>query len=78
MALEVGGTKVMATGKRQGAEADRTTAVHYLKLDVSAEMAAALKAGADASLAVEHPKYRERSALPAEVRAEILGDLSSS
>jgi hypothetical protein len=78
LALEVGGKKVMATGKRQGAEADRTTAVHYLKFDVPAEMAAALKAGAEAFLAVEHPRYRERSAVPADVRAEILGDLSSS
>lgn len=78
LALEIGGEKVMAAGKRQGAEADRTTAVHYLKFEVPAAMAAALKGGAEASLSIEHPKYRERSALPPEVRAELLDDLTAS
>jgi len=57
-------------------DADKTSSVHFLRFELSAEMAAALKAGAALSAGIEHPNY-DHSVLPvpADVRDSLVEDL---
>ena len=55
--------------------ADKTSAVHFLRFDLGAAQAAALKAGAAATLAIDHPHYRARTELGAATRAALGADL---
>jgi hypothetical protein len=77
VALEVAGTLARASGKRQGAEPDRTTAVHYLKIDLPEAAVDQMKAGAEVALLVDHPRYSARAVLPPETRASLAADLGS-
>jgi hypothetical protein len=55
---------------------DKTSAVHFLRFELGAEAAAALKRGAALSIGIDHPHYREEiSPVPANVRAALLNDL---
>ena len=76
VALDVDGTAIRATGKREGAVADRTTAVHYLKLDLPADAVTRLRSGAAVTLRVEHPRYQAAATLPPETRAALVEDLT--
>ena len=77
VALEVaGGPPIRAAGKREGAQPDRTTAVHYLKFDQPAEAVAKLRGGAEVALLVTHQSYQARAALPPETRAALAEDLA--
>ena len=53
----------------------KTSAVHFVRFDLGAEHAAALKGGADAQIAIDHPHYRESAALGAETRRALAADL---
>jgi len=56
--------------------ADKTSAVHFLRFELGAEAAAALKRGAALSIGIDHPHYREESSpVPANVRSALLKDL---
>ncbi|MGH8704884.1 MAG: DUF3501 family protein, partial [Burkholderiales bacterium] len=56
---------------------DKTSAVHFLRFEVSAAMHRALRDGARLAIGVDHPAYRaERDPVPAEVRAALVGDLA--
>ena len=63
--LEIEGTPFRFSGKREGAEPGRTTAVHYLKCDLTDEGVAGLTKGAAARAAVvvSHPRYTARADL---------------
>ncbi|WP_437816892.1 DUF3501 family protein [Sorangium sp. So ce1078] len=65
VSLEVDGVAARAHGKRDGAILeDRTTAVHYLKVDLPAEAQAAIKARkATVALVVAHPRYAVKAPL---------------
>ena len=55
---------------------DKTSAVHFVRFELSDAMAAALKRGAALSVGVDHDNYRaEASPLPAAIRAALLADL---
>ncbi len=55
---------------------DKTSAVHFLRFELSAPMVAALKAGAELSMGVEHEAYQaEVRPVPAPTRATLLKDL---
>jgi len=55
---------------------DKTSAVHFLRFKLSAQMIAALKQGAALSIGIDHPRYHALvSPLPSTVRAELLCDL---
>jgi hypothetical protein len=55
----------------------KTSAVHFLRFELSDAMAAALKAGAELAIGIDHPDYRhEIPALAADVRAALLADLA--
>ena len=54
----------------------KTSAVHFLRFELTAEMAARLKGGAALGVGVDHPNYQhELAALPENVRGALLADL---
>lgn len=53
----------------------KTSAVHFLRFELSAEMAAAVKAGAAIAMGIDHPEYRYRMEVPAGVRDSLAADL---
>jgi hypothetical protein len=56
--------------------AEKTSAVHFLRFELSPSMAEALKGGASLSIGVEHPNYRHSvSPLPVPARDALLHDL---
>ena len=55
---------------------EKTSAVHFVRFELTDGMAAALERGAALSVGVDHEHYRaEASPLPAEVRAALVADL---
>ena len=55
---------------------EKTSAVHFLRFELTPGMVAALKGGAVMAIGIDHDHYRaEVSPVPAEVRAALLRDL---
>ncbi len=58
------------------ANAEKTSAVHFLRFELTAPMVAALKAGAEIALGVEHPAYTATAErLPTATKSSLLKDL---
>jgi len=56
---------------------DKTSAVHFLRFELSAAMIAALRAGAGLAAGMDHEHYRyEVAAVPEALRAALIADLS--
>jgi len=56
--------------------AEKTSAVHFLRFELSSGMVTAAKSGAALSVGVDHPHYTTSTgALPAPVRASLVADL---
>ena len=55
--------------------ADKTSAVHFLRFELTAEMVKAFKAGAGILFAAEHPHYRATLTASSETRASLVNDL---
>jgi len=56
---------------------EKTSAVHFLRFELTDEMAAALKYGVTLSMGVDHPVYSAtRSPLPTDTRDALTGDLA--
>jgi len=56
---------------------EKTSAVHFLRFELAAEMVAALKRGAALAIGVDHSTYSaELPAVPANVRDSLVGDLA--
>ncbi len=57
--------------------ADKTSAVHFLRFELDRAMAAATKRGARLAVGVDHPQYRAAiDDLPAASRSSLAGDLN--
>ncbi len=55
---------------------DKTSAVHFLRFELSPAMIAALKSGAAVSMGIDHPTYTHSvDPLPAAARAALVADL---
>jgi hypothetical protein len=54
---------------------DKTSAVHFLRFELGPEQVTALRDGAAAEIAIDHPAYRARAALEAATRAALAADL---
>jgi hypothetical protein len=54
---------------------EKTSAVHFLRFELSAPMREALRAGAQVIFGTEHPAYRANAELGPEVRAALAADL---
>jgi hypothetical protein len=56
---------------------EKTSAVHFLRFELSEPMAQALKRGAPRAIGVDHPEYRaEIPAVPPDVRNALVADLA--
>jgi hypothetical protein len=56
-------------------DADKTSAVHFLRFQLDSAMCAALKSGAALKLGVDHAQYLHEVDAPAAVRASLTADL---
>ena len=56
-------------------EADKTSAVHFLRFELDSAMCAALKGGAALKLGVDHAQYLHEVEAPAAVRTSLTADL---
>jgi hypothetical protein len=56
-------------------EADKTSAVHFLRFELDSAMCAALKGGAALKLGVDHAHYLHEVEAPAAVRTSLTADL---
>jgi predicted regulator of Ras-like GTPase activity (Roadblock/LC7/MglB family) len=57
---------------------EKTSAVHFVRFELSSEMVAAFKAGRVVAMGVEHANYRAQiAALPANVHAALRADFAS-
>jgi hypothetical protein len=54
---------------------DKTSAVHFLRFELSPEMVAAIRRGASLRAGIDHPDYRKEVEVPANVRDSLAGDL---
>ena len=55
----------------------KTSAVHFLRFELSPAMAAGLKGGAALSIGIDHPNYQHQiSAAPENIRAALASDLA--
>ncbi len=54
---------------------EKTSAVHFLRFEISDEMASDLQAGADWRIGVQHPVYTYEVAIEGDTRASLLNDL---
>ena len=54
---------------------DKTSAVHFMRFELTAGMVAAAKNGAAIKAGIDHPAYRKETELPPAKRASLAGDL---
>ena len=54
----------------------KTSAVHFLRLELTEEMAQALKSGVGLSIGIDHPQYRTMLDVPVAVRDSLSRDLT--
>ncbi|MGA8862892.1 MAG: DUF3501 family protein [Gallionella sp.] len=56
---------------------EKTSAVHFMRFELTPQMVAALKQGAALAMGVDHPGYQATlSPVPAEIRVSLLNDLA--
>jgi hypothetical protein len=56
---------------------EKTSSVHFLRFELTEEMARALKQGAGLAIGVDHPEYRaEVGAVPPAIGSSLAGDLA--
>jgi len=55
--------------------AEKTSAVHFMRFELSPEMVAEVKAGASITMGIDHPAYQEEITVSAIVRDSLAGDL---
>ncbi|HQS58626.1 MAG: hypothetical protein B7Y56_11400 [Gallionellales bacterium 35-53-114] len=54
---------------------DKTSAVHFMRFELTPEMIAAAKQGAAIKAGIDHPAYRKETELPQDKRDSLAGDL---
>ena len=54
---------------------DKTSAVHFVRFELSPEMVSAAKQGAAIKAGIDHKYYHEETTLPQNVRDSLVGDL---
>ena len=55
---------------------EKTSSVHFLRFDLSEDIARALKNGASLTLGIDHPRYAARLEAPTAVRDSLVKDLA--
>ena len=54
---------------------DKTSAVHFVRFELSDEMVAAAKQGSEIKSGIDHEAYKETTIILNEIRASLVGDL---
>lgn len=54
---------------------DKTSAVHFMRFELTPEMIAAAKQGAEIRAGIDHPVYHQETELPEDKRNSLAGDL---
>lgn len=54
---------------------EKTASVHFMRFELTPEMAAAVKRGAGIAAGIDHPAYRAETRLPAVVRDSLAADI---
>lgn len=54
---------------------DKTSAVHFMRFELSPQMVAAVKQGASISAGIDHPAYQEKTVLAPAVKSSMRADL---
>jgi hypothetical protein len=54
---------------------DKTSSVHFVRFELTPEMAAAVKQGAQIGAGIDHPAYTEETTLSSGIRDSLAGDL---
>ncbi len=54
---------------------DKTSAVHFMRFELSPQMVAAVKQGASLSAGTDHPAYQEKNVLTAAAKTSLRADL---
>ncbi|MHB1950777.1 MAG: DUF3501 family protein [Acidiferrobacteraceae bacterium] len=55
---------------------EKTSAVHFLRFELTPEVIRQVKGGAALSFGIDHPRYRHEVELPESMRASLAGDLA--
>ena len=73
-----GGARITAIADEdmERSNADKTSAVHFLRFELPADVRAALKAGAGFEIGIDHPAYRTQVAVSEATRAALVRDLA--
>jgi len=77
VSLRVGGTIATAVADEDmdRSNADKTSAVHFLRFELNRDQIAALRNGGPAEITIDHPGYLARTPLEAATRAALIADL---
>ncbi len=70
-----GKTYAIADEDMERENAEKTSAVHFLRFELAPQQIAALKAGANLDMGVDHEHYEARSDVAAATRAALVADL---
>ena len=54
---------------------DKTSSVHFVRFELTPEMVAAAKQGAEIKAGIDHDAYKEETVIPDAVRDSLVGDL---
>ena len=54
---------------------EKTSSVHFVRFELTPEMAAAVKQGTSVRAGIDHPAYQEETPVPPAVRDSLAGDL---
>jgi hypothetical protein len=73
-----GCARVMAIADEdmERSNAEKTSAVHFLRFELPADVRAALKSGAGLTLGIDHPAYRAQIAVEEPIRSALVRDLA--
>ena len=76
--VQAGGDRVYAVADEDLARDDttRTSAVHFLRFELTSRVAQAVKAGAALTIGIDHPQYSHQVEPATRVRASLAADLS--
>jgi hypothetical protein len=55
---------------------EKTSAVHFMRFELTPPMITALKQGTALNIGIDHPKYQASKTVPAEARTSLMSDLS--
>ena len=69
--------KAMADEDMERSNDEKTSAVHFLRFELTADMRAALRSGAKVAIGIDHPAYQAQAGVDDATRAALVKDLAA-